>query len=488
MKKIIKRKTLAPAWIVVFAVALIVCVSFSNAETKSRHVSDVLTEEGAGDDSKNLLEKFGDQLGKFLEKAEEFWVDEPDNGAQIKGFGLDLDLNDPRMADLMRFYQAQLDKRRPSKNEKDHRSVFAEYKPVVKSYVQSTAKIINRKDKQLSLATVVSHGGLLVAKASELPSKGIFCELSDGRRAEAKILSTDPRWDIALIKVELLGLKPVDLEGSKQVELGTFLAASGLDEYPIAVGVASVTSRNLSANERGFLGIGMENTNQGVKVNQVQRGSGAAEAGVKVGDIILKIDDQPINSPAELAKSVSGRKPKDEIKILLKRGEDEKNMTAILGSRGQSVPQFRGSDPSAQFGGPLSENRKDFPNALQHDLTLRPNECGGPLIDLDGKLVGVNIARGGRVKSYAIPTADLRVVIAKLNDQRNGVADLGHLEKTLTSIDEQRDLIEGSLRDIRKRREQILKELEETEMKLRGINEEREETLRAIEKAKVPKD
>ena len=45
--------------------------------------------------------------------------------------------------------------------------------------------------------------------------KGIVCELSDGRRAEAKILSTDARWDIALIKVELLGLKPVNLDGGK---------------------------------------------------------------------------------------------------------------------------------------------------------------------------------------------------------------------------------------------------------------------------------
>lgn len=487
MNKIIKVKMHAPAWLIVFAVAIIGAGSFSSAETKGLYVSDELTEEEAGNDDKGLIEKFNDQLGKLgklLERAQDFWVDEPDNGAQGKGFGLDLDLNDPRMADLMQFYQAQLDKRRPSRNEKDHRSVFAEYKPVIKSYVQSTARIINKNDKQLSLATVVSHGGLLVTKASELPPKGILCELSDGRRAEAKILSTDSRWDIALIKVELLGLKPVDLEGSKQVELGTFLAASGLDEYPIAVGVASVTPRNLSANERGFLGIGMENTEQGVKVNQVQRGSGAAEAGVEVGDIILKIDGQPINSPSELAKSVSGRKPKDQIKILLKRGDDEKDLTAILGSRGQSVPQFRGPDPSAQFGGPLSENRKDFPNALQHDLTLRPNECGGPLIDLDGKLVGVNIARGGRVKSYAIPVADLKDVISKLNDQRNVSTDLGNLEKTLGSLDEQSDLIEGSLKDVRKRREQLLRELEEFEVKLRGLKEEREETLRAIEKAK----
>ena len=484
MKKIIKENVSLSAMVIVCALALIICGPFSNAETKNYYVSDEQAEEESGNDSKSLIEKFGDQIGRFFDKAQELWVDEPDEGAQGKGFGLDLDLNDPRMADLMQFYQAQLEKRRPSRNEKDHRSVFAEYKPVVEPYVLSTARILNRKNKQLSLATIVSHGGLLVTKASELPREGIFCELSDGRRAEAKILSTDSRWDIALIKVELLGLKPVDLDGTKRVELGTFLAASGLGQYPIAVGVASVAPRNLSANERGFLGIGMENTDEGVKVNQVQRGSGAAEAGVEVGDIILRIDGQPINSPAQLAKSVSGRKPKEEIKILLRRGDDEKDLKAILGSRGQSVPQFRGSDPSAQFGGPLSDNRKDFPNALQHDLTLRPNECGGPLIDLDGKLVGVNIARGGRVKSYAIPTADLKDVISKLSNEGPGNANVDDLERKLESLNGEINVIEGSLNDIRKSREEALKVLEEYEDKLRSIKKIREETRGAIEKAK----
>jgi S1-C subfamily serine protease len=102
----------------------------------------------------------------------------------------------------------------------------------------------------------------------------------------------------------------------------------------------------------------------------------------------------------------------------------------------------------------LSENRKDFPNALQHDLTLRPNECGGPLIDLDGKLVGVNIARGGRVKSYAIPTVDLKNVIEKLSDQGSGSSDVDLLEKELGSLDSEIDTIENKLKDIKKRREQ----------------------------------
>ena len=112
---------------------------------------------------------------------------------------------------------------------------------------------------------------------------------------------------------------------------------------------------------------------------------------------------------------------------------------------------------------------------------------GGPLIDLDGKLVGVNIARGGRVKSYAIPAVDLRAVIAKLNDQDSGTTDVGLLEKDLGSIDGEIDSIENSLRDIRKRREVTLRALEEFEAKLRDIKKKRKETRDAIEKAKSSK-
>ena len=34
-----------------------------------------------------------------------------------------------------------------------------------------------------------------------------------------------------------------------------------------------------------------------------------------------------------------------------------------------------------------------------------PADCGGPLVNLDGKVVGMNIARAGRTESYAIPCA-----------------------------------------------------------------------------------
>ena len=52
--------------------------------------------------------------------------------------------------------------------------------------------------------------------------------------------------------------------------------------------------------------------------------------------------------------------------------------------------------------------------ALQHDTTLNANECGGPIVDLDGRVVGINIARDGRVSTLALPNEVVLPVIAKL--------------------------------------------------------------------------
>jgi S1-C subfamily serine protease len=46
-----------------------------------------------------------------------------------------------------------------------------------------------------------------------------------------------------------------------------------------------------------------------------------------------------------------------------------------------------------------------FDRVIQHDTVLDPDECGGPVLDIAGRVVGLNIARAGRVVSYALPAS-----------------------------------------------------------------------------------
>ncbi|MDA7540818.1 S1C family serine protease, partial [bacterium] len=68
-------------------------------------------------------------------------------------------------------------------------------------------------------------------------------------------------------------------------------------------------------------------------------------------------------------------------------------------------------------GGDLSQRRDEFPYVLYHDQPLSPRLTGTPLVDLRGKVVGINIARAMRHRSLAIPTLTLDRVIEKLRSE-----------------------------------------------------------------------
>ena len=151
---------------------------------------------------------------------------------------LDLDLDDPRINALRQFYQAQLNRRRPSRNSKDHRNALEEYKPVVAGARKVTARILDpdKRGQQVAFATIISKDGYLVSKASELPEGKIICELADGRQLSAELLDTQEGWDMALLKVDEQTPEFAGLSEITNVEPGTFLAAPGTGQYPVAIG------------------------------------------------------------------------------------------------------------------------------------------------------------------------------------------------------------------------------------------------------------
>ena len=62
-------------------------------------------------------------------------------------------------------------------------------------------------------------------------------------------------------------------------------------------------------------------------------------------------------------------------------------------------------------GGKLSNQRRGYPSAVQTDLPIRPEDCGSPVVDLQGRVLGINVARAGRTKSYAIPAKTIEKLV-----------------------------------------------------------------------------
>ena len=94
-------------------------------------------------------------------------------------------------------------------------------------------------------------------------------------------------------------------------------------------------------------------------------------------------------------------------------------MTPRSGQLGAEVnPQQRRSRVS----GEVSLRAEGFELAIEHDTSLPPWLCGGPLVNLDGKAIGLNIARAGRVTTYALPARLARRLLENLKPARNPAA------------------------------------------------------------------
>ncbi|MEM7386372.1 MAG: PDZ domain-containing protein, partial [Verrucomicrobiota bacterium] len=214
-------------------------------------------------------------------------------------------------------------------------------------------------------------------------------------------------------------LKPVTNWSKKQPKdmvIGSFLAAPSPDpetQSVVAIGLVSASNQNLS-KEKGFLGVGLESTNDGgVSISGVIEDSPAAAAGLKTGDRIVAVDGKSTRNMTEVMRAISSLAPDTTVSITVKRGDKEWNIQPRLTKRptdGQGAPgaRFQAMD---QMSGRLSKVKGGFPSAIQHDLPIAPEECGGPIVDLNGEVLGINIARAGRIKSYAIPASEIRQLL-----------------------------------------------------------------------------
>jgi serine protease Do len=319
--------------------------------------------------------------------------------------------------------QAQRAAALPPPLHKNGTQVKAAFREVVAKAVASTARVFS-DDAEVSLAAVVEKDGLLLTKASELNEGKLVCRLSDGRGYEAHVVASNKDDDLALIKIDAPDLVPVQWGDAKHVKVGQWIVTVGPGEDPVSVGVVSVPRRKITRTG-GVLGIVMKVGDAGITIDKVAKDSGADKAGLKEGDVILQVDGKAINDQIALRSLVTSHDPGETLKVHYRRGDEENDVEVELGSREQTFASLDDNlAKRIRLHGQVSERKDGFKVVIQHDSVLRPQDCGGPVVTLDGKVVGLNIARADRVATYTLPADEVQGILksllaeAKKNEQK----------------------------------------------------------------------
>jgi len=301
---------------------------------------------------------------------------------------------------------------RSAANSRGAESLLRIFQPIIADTAKATVKI-KRDDKVIALGAIVDASGFVLTKQSELRSP-LTCELNDGRSVPAYVYGVHEPTDLALLKIEASDLPIIQWASDDTLEVGHWLATVKDKSTPLGVGVVGVKAR-LIKPQSGVMGVGLFQADQGVRITTVTEDSPAQKGGLRRGDIVQKVNGESFLMQPDLIQKIKSFPPGEKVRLTVRRKDKEIIIDVVLGEERKLNPNFQRSNQQNTMGGnELSARRQNFPLAVQHDTFLKPADCGGPVVNIEGKVVGFNIARQGRVASLMLPAALARSIVDQL--------------------------------------------------------------------------
>jgi membrane-associated protease RseP (regulator of RpoE activity) len=88
-----------------------------------------------------------------------------------------------------------------------------------------------------------------------------------------------------------------------------------------------------------FLGVSVESADNdaGARLTGVQSGSPAADAGLKTGDVVTKVDDTTVHTDADLIRAIRSHEPGDDVTITYTRNGNSAQVKVTLGDRSDAT-------------------------------------------------------------------------------------------------------------------------------------------------------
>lgn len=253
----------------------------------------------------------------------------------------------------------------------------------------------------MAMATLVAPG-IAVAKASDLAGKSAF-EARDERRRVIKVSldRVDEPSDLAILKVEWDAGKPV-VWADEIPPLGRWVVATTPRVGMVRVGLHAANPRPIDSRGAtlGALLQDAPKKQKGCLVGDVIPDAAAQKGGMQKDDIIVKADDKPIAKRDDISEFLKQKKPGDKVTFEVRRKGKTAKLEITLDSPSDVLDKM---NRNQQMSGRTSRRKDPFPMILHTDIPVPPESMGSPLLDLNGRAIGILISRTDRVTTYALP-------------------------------------------------------------------------------------
>jgi len=289
----------------------------------------------------------------------------------------------------------------------------------------------DRRERSLGSGVIASPEGYVLTNNHVVDgATEVKVTLSDKREFNAKIVGTDPKTDVAVLKIEADKLTPVTIGDSSKVEVGDVALAIG---NPFGVG-QTVTKGIISATGRGNLGIedyedflqtdapinpgnsGGALVNDrgeliGINTAIISHGSGGSQGiGFAVPtNLVRQVMDQILKN-GKVVRAYLGILPQDVTPGMAKAfGEKE--------ARGIVVGDVSGDGPAKEAG----VQRGDILLEVNGKTVTSSNELRNHISMMQpGSSVELKVLRNGAEKQISVKLAEMPTETAKVNSDGEG--------------------------------------------------------------------
>lgn len=174
---------------------------------------------------------------------------------------------------------------------------------------------------------------------------------------------------------ELIGINAAIASGTGYYAGYSFAIPSNL------VRKVAADLRDYGTVQRAYIGVNIReldnklateagiNELQGVYVADVTDNGAAKEAGLKSGDVILKVENISVNSPSELLEIVGQHNPGDKVALLVRRNNKDMNFNVLLKNREGSTNLAKREEFNAQS--LLGAEFVQVPEKLKNELGIK---------------------------------------------------------------------------------------------------------------------